>query len=67
MEAKPQDAPCAHLRAGADRVRLWVLADSARGRRFYEAAGWLPDGTVVQDMTAGRTLDELRYRRRLFG
>ncbi|MFG2640076.1 GNAT family N-acetyltransferase [Streptomyces sp. NPDC048370] len=45
---------------------LWVLADNARGRRFYEAAGWRPDGTVVQDTTAGRTLDELRYRRRLF-
>ncbi|MEU9699454.1 GNAT family N-acetyltransferase [Streptomyces sp. NPDC047981] len=45
---------------------LWVLADNARGRRFYEAAGWRPDGTVTQDTTAGRTLDELRYRRRLF-
>ncbi|MGW2013440.1 N-acetyltransferase family protein [Streptomyces sp. NPDC001927] len=45
---------------------LWVLADNARGRRFYEAAGWRPDGTVVRDTTAGRALDELRYRRRLF-
>ncbi|MFF9909847.1 GNAT family N-acetyltransferase [Streptomyces sp. NPDC013457] len=51
---------------GFREAALWVLAGNARGRRFYEAAGWRPDGTVVQDTTAGRTLDELRYRRRLF-
>ncbi|MFF9012589.1 GNAT family N-acetyltransferase [Streptomyces sp. NPDC014870] len=51
---------------GFREAALWVLADNARGRRFYEAAGWRPDGTVAQDTTAGRTLDELRYRRRLF-
>ncbi|MEU4266409.1 GNAT family N-acetyltransferase [Streptomyces sp. NPDC026092] len=51
---------------GFQDAALWVLADNARGRRFYEAAGWRPDGTVVQDTTAGRALDELRYRRRLF-
>ncbi|MEU7010117.1 GNAT family N-acetyltransferase [Streptomyces sp. NPDC046332] len=51
---------------GFREAALWVLADNARGRRFYEAAGWRPDGTVVQDTTAGRTLDELRYRRPLF-
>ncbi|WP_137992340.1 GNAT family N-acetyltransferase [Streptomyces vilmorinianum] len=52
--------------AGFREAALWVLADNDRGRRFYEAAGWRADGTVVQDTTAGRTLDELRYRRRLF-
>ncbi|MFG2770879.1 GNAT family N-acetyltransferase [Streptomyces sp. NPDC048350] len=51
---------------GFREAALWVLADNTRGRRFYEAAGWRPDGTVVQDTTAGRTLDELRYRRPLF-
>ncbi|MFD7323015.1 GNAT family N-acetyltransferase [Streptomyces sp. NPDC059875] len=51
---------------GFREAALWVLADNARGRRFYEAADWRHDGTVVQDVTAGRTLDELRYRRRLF-
>jgi GNAT superfamily N-acetyltransferase len=43
-------------------VRLWVLRDNARARRFYERAGFAPDG-------ASHTLDglggvtEIRYRR----
>ena len=45
---------------------LWVFAGNARGRRFYEAAGWRPDGTAVRDETGGRELEELRYRRDLF-
>jgi len=39
-------AALADLRAsGFDPLVLWVLTDNARGRRFYEAAGWSPDGT----------------------
>lgn len=49
--------------AGFGSAVLWVLADNHRARRFYEHAGFTPDG-------AGRTLDfdgtpieEIRYRR----
>jgi GNAT superfamily N-acetyltransferase len=41
---------------------LWVLADNARGRRFYEHAGWQPDGATLNWETAGATLEEVRYR-----
>ncbi|MEU7292600.1 GNAT family N-acetyltransferase [Streptomyces exfoliatus] len=51
--------------AGFRMAALWVLAGNARGRRFYEAAGWRPDGEVVREETGGRVLDELRYRRDL--
>ncbi|WP_317876583.1 hypothetical protein [Streptomyces sp. SR27] len=43
-----------------------MLAGNARGRRFYEAAGWRPDGAVAAEETGGVMLDELRYQRRLF-
>ncbi|MFD8975432.1 GNAT family N-acetyltransferase [Streptomyces sp. NPDC059593] len=52
--------------AGFHTAALWVFAGNARGRRFYEAAGWRPDGTSVRDVTGGRELEELRYRRELF-
>ncbi|MDV5149343.1 GNAT family N-acetyltransferase [Streptomyces sp. SBC-4] len=52
--------------AGFRTATLWVFAGNARGRRFYEAAGWRPDGTSVRDVTGGRELEELRYRRDLF-
>ncbi len=48
--------------AGYVSVRLWVLRDNSRARRFYERAGFAPDG-------ASHTLDglggvtEIRYRR----
>ena len=48
--------------AGFLSVRLWVLRDNSRARRFYERAGFAPDG-------ASHTLDglggvtEIRYRR----
>jgi GNAT superfamily N-acetyltransferase len=50
--------------AGYLSVRLWVLRDNSRARRFYEQAGFAPDG-------ASHTLDglggvtEIRYRRPL--
>ncbi|MCZ0982010.1 GNAT family N-acetyltransferase [Streptomyces diastatochromogenes] len=49
--------------AGFRAAALWVFAGNARGRRFYEAAGWRPDGTAVREETGGRVLEELRYRR----
>ncbi len=32
------------LRPDYDEATLWVLEDNPRARRFYEAAGWAPDG-----------------------
>ncbi|MFF8378689.1 GNAT family N-acetyltransferase [Streptomyces sp. NPDC015661] len=51
--------------AGFREAALWVFAGNARGRRFYEAGGWRPDGTAVREETGGRVLEELRYRRDL--
>ncbi|MFE5943223.1 GNAT family N-acetyltransferase [Streptomyces sp. NPDC056480] len=48
--------------AGFRTAVLWVFAGNARGRRFYEAAGWRPDGEAVREETGGRMLEELRYR-----
>jgi hypothetical protein len=42
-----------------------VLDSNARARRFYEAAGFSPDGGVKVDATRGFPLTEVRYRRPL--
>ncbi|MFI9816779.1 GNAT family N-acetyltransferase [Saccharothrix variisporea] len=46
---------------------LWVLGSNDRARRFYERAGWAPDGTTRVETIAGGTvrLEEVRYRRTL--
>lgn len=44
---------------------LWVLDDNQRARRFYERAGYQPDGGTQEDDYDGVTLTELRYRRAL--
>jgi GNAT superfamily N-acetyltransferase len=50
--------------AGYRFVTLWVLRDNRRARRFYERAGFTPDGaTNVLEGLGGVT--ELRYRRSL--
>ena len=46
------------------RVVLWVLADNARARRFYERASFAPDG-VTNILTGLGGLLELRYARDL--
>ena len=51
-------------------VRLWVLAANHQARRFYEQAGFAPDGTTAAYPVTrpdGSVLDlpELRYARRL--
>ena len=57
-------AVAALTEAGYGRAVLWVLEANARARRFYEKAGWAPDG-------ASNTLDglggvvEVRYTRPL--
>ena len=54
-------------RAGFEQVTLWVLDTNARARRFYEIAGFRPDGAVQADDRTGFRLDEVRYRRSLRG
>jgi ribosomal protein S18 acetylase RimI-like enzyme len=45
-------------------VVLWVLEVNARAQRFYERAGFVPDGAVKPaEMPGGVSLPELRYRR----
>jgi ribosomal protein S18 acetylase RimI-like enzyme len=53
--------------AGFRRATLWVLTTNVRARRFYEAAGWLPDGASKVDSSHGFPLDEVRYGRTLDG
>jgi RimJ/RimL family protein N-acetyltransferase len=51
---------------GVPEIRLWVLADNPRARRFYERFGYVADGqTRVEDIAAdypdARPVEELRY------
>lgn len=48
---------------GCAGCALWVLRDNARARRFYEAAGYRPDGAVQREDLGGREVAEVRYRR----
>ncbi|WP_461072886.1 GNAT family N-acetyltransferase [Streptomyces pseudoechinosporeus] len=47
--------------AGHDRMLLWVLKENARARRFYERAGFTPDGTEESWEVAGVSVPEVRY------
>ncbi|MGW6576897.1 N-acetyltransferase family protein [Streptomyces sp. NPDC054945] len=47
---------------GFDSVLLWVFADNARARRFYERAGYVADGGVQADDYDGVSVTEVRYR-----
>lgn len=51
-------------RRGYEPATLWVLETNVRARRFYEAAGWVGDGTRKSEERAGATLHEVRYRLR---
>ncbi|WP_241777919.1 GNAT family N-acetyltransferase, partial [Streptomyces sp. CT34] len=59
------------LAAGTDRARasgfgtlcLWVVRGDLRARRFYERAGFVPDGAAEAYEVGGRSVPELRYRR----
>lgn len=50
---------------GFKRAILWVFTDNERARRFYEAAGWSPDGAVQMLDFSGLPIEEIRYRREL--
>ena len=57
------DAAVEELRdAGFRGVDLWVLADNAHARAFYERRGF---AVVGEGVDPGTGLAELRYRRRL--
>jgi GNAT superfamily N-acetyltransferase len=43
------------------RLVLWVLTANSRARRFYEAAGWQPDGTSRMLDFDGTPIEEIRY------
>jgi GNAT superfamily N-acetyltransferase len=53
--------------AGYTEMRLWVLTDNDRGRRFYDRAGLAPDGAHQTYTPRGSTteLPEVRYATRL--
>ena len=47
---------------GFDVVTLWVLETNERARRFYEAAGWKPDGTITSERVDREMRPTVRYR-----
>ena len=52
----------ARLRAlGYRRATLWVLETNDRTRRFYEKAGWAPDGARSAHHMGRATLPIVRY------
>jgi GNAT superfamily N-acetyltransferase len=61
------------IQAGEDELRrlghhdavLWVLDDNPRARRFYELAGWSPDGAAREIHIFGFDVPEIRYAKRL--
>ena len=46
---------------GYARAMLWVLENNERTRRFYEVAGWTPDGAEKTEDWNGYPLREVRY------
>ncbi|WP_432140725.1 N-acetyltransferase family protein [Streptomyces sp. bgisy084] len=61
------------LTAGITRARshgfhtlyLWVVRGNTRAQRFYERAGFTPDGAEESSDVGGSSVPELRYRRSL--
>ncbi len=61
------------MHAGLDRLRafgyadveLWTHPDNARARAFYEAGGWVGDGTTRTEVVWGVELAVVRYTRSL--
>jgi ribosomal protein S18 acetylase RimI-like enzyme len=52
-------------KAGHTEAVLWVLADNARARSFYERHSWIADGAEKMYELEGDRYLELRYRRPL--
>ncbi|MFF0589144.1 GNAT family N-acetyltransferase [Streptomyces sp. NPDC003781] len=53
--------------AGHPRMLLWVLKGNTRARRFYERAGFCPDGAEEPFEVDGVPVPEVRYARPLRG
>ena len=53
------------LRKDYEDAALWVLEENGRARRFYERAGWEPDGERKAEARWGVRAPEVRYRKRL--
>jgi ribosomal protein S18 acetylase RimI-like enzyme len=53
----------ARLAAQYRTALLWVLEDNPRARRFYERAGWAPDGARKAEERFGVRAPEVRYRK----
>ena len=47
---------------GFTSATLWVLEANERARRFYDAAGWQPDGSVTEERIDCQNLPTVRYR-----
>jgi GNAT superfamily N-acetyltransferase len=57
------EACIAFLKQGGFReATLWVLSENARGRRFYEAAGFRVDGATRIEQRIGNDAHSTRYR-----
>lgn len=50
---------------GFDGMTLWVLKENMRARRFYERAGFLPDGAEDAFEVGDAVVPEVRYVRAL--
>jgi ribosomal protein S18 acetylase RimI-like enzyme len=50
---------------GRTRLSLWVLTGNTRARRFYAAAGFLPDGATMTELYDGVPVEETRDTRAL--
>jgi ribosomal protein S18 acetylase RimI-like enzyme len=44
-------------------ITLWVIAENLRARRFYEAAGFEPDGIKKNEVKLATTVALVRYAR----
>ena len=49
------------MTALGSRAVLWVIEENERARRFYERAGWVPDGGRRDDAIGGQTVHHVRY------
>jgi GNAT superfamily N-acetyltransferase len=48
---------------GATELVLWVVAENARARAFYERRGWAWDGSIDESDVLGAHVTECRYRK----
>ena len=49
---------------GYSTIILWAFKDNGRGRKFYDAMGFRPDG-ATRMLNRGKELEVIRYRKEL--